>query len=154
MAAIALRGRLARMSRRLPLGAVPGVGVGAVITVLLVLPVGAFLILAFSPQLFGQPGGWFDISQSFGQALQGGVLTGLIDSVVVSALAAVLSLAIGLGIAWYTTRSTLFGGRYWPFLIWAVLMAPSYLVALGWESLLGKDGAFWDLGLQIPGLTN
>jgi len=154
MAAIALRGRLTRVRRRLPLRAGPGVGVGAVIILLLVLPVGAFLILAFSPQLFGQPGGWFDVSHSFGQALQGGVLTGLVDSVVISALTAVLSLAIGLGIAWYTTRSTLFGSRYWPFLIWAVLMAPSYLVALGWESLLGKDGAFWDLGLQIPSLTN
>jgi iron(III) transport system permease protein len=155
MAAIALRGRLTLARRGLPvLQAAPGIGVGVIIALLLVIPVGAFLVLAFAPALFGQPGGWFDVTQSFGSALQGGVLTGIIDSIVVSALTAVVSLVIGLWIAWFLTRSTLFGARWWPFLVWAVLMAPSYLMALGWQSLLGQGGTFWDLGLKVPAVTN
>lgn len=110
------------------------------------------MILAFSPRLFDQGDSWLTLS-TFATAIQGGVLKGIVNSVVVSSFAAVCSLAFGLGIAWFTTRTSLLARRFWPFLIWAVLMSPSYLIALGWESLLGRNGALWELGIRIPELT-
>lgn len=153
MAAIALRGRLILTRRGSLLQAIPGLGVGLVLALLLVIPVACFLLVAFSPRLFGQPGGWFSFS-SFASAVQGGVVVGIVDSVVVSAATAAISVVIALGMAWFITRSTLRGRRAWPFLLWGVLMAPSFMVALGWESLLGQGGTFWNLGLQVRPLTD
>lgn len=119
----------------------------------LLLPVGMFLVVAFSPRLFDQGTAWLSLS-SFVQAIQGGVLGGLINSLWASAVAAVGALAVGLVLAWFTTRTTLIGRRFWPFLIWGVLMAPTYLMALGWEQLLTNHGAFWVIGFRVPWLTS
>jgi iron(III) transport system permease protein len=127
--------------------------VGAVLVATLVFPVGVFLLVAFSPRLLSQGPGWLTLA-SFASAIQGGVLTGLANSIVASVIAAVGALLVGLGLAWFTHRSNLLGRRLWPFFVWAVLMAPSYLVALGWEQLLVSHGAFWDLGFRVPWLTS
>ena len=133
--------------------AAPSVAVGAVLAATLVVPVGLFLIVAFSPRLFSQGSAWLTIA-SFVSAIQGGVLPGLVNSILASAVAAVGALLVGLLLAWFTHRSDLLGRGLWPFLIWAVLMAPSYLVALGWEQLLISHGPFWDLGFRVPWLTS
>ncbi|MGC8473176.1 MAG: ABC transporter permease [Candidatus Dormibacteria bacterium] len=127
--------------------------VGAVLAVTLVLPVGLFLAVALSPRLFAQGSAWLTIA-SFASAVQGGVLPGLVNSIVVSSLAAVGALLVGLTLAWFTHRSNLIGRGPWQFLIWAVLMAPSYLVAMGWEQLLVSHGAFWQLGFRVPWLSS
>lgn len=133
--------------------AAPSLLVAGVLVVTLLLPVGLFLVVAVSPRLFDQGQAWLTLA-SFATAIRQGVLPGLLNSVVVSALAAAGALVLGLTLAWFTTRSTLIGGHFWPFLIWAVLLAPSYLVALGWEQLLVSHGAFWDLGFRVPWLTS
>ncbi len=140
------------LPRRGLLTTAPGLVVGAVLVATLGLPVGLFLVVAFSPRLFDQGTAWFTTS-GFASAIQGGAVQGLANSVAVSAIAAVGSLTLGLALAWFTSRSTLLGRRFWPLLVWAVLLAPSYLVALGWEQLLANHGAFWEMGLRLPWLT-
>lgn len=152
MAATARWHRLTLPRWGLP-SAAPSILVGVVLVVTLVLPVGLFLLVAFSPRLVSQGPAWLSVA-SFGSAFQSGVLLGLVNSIVVSCIAAVGALAVGIVLAWFTHRSNLLGRGLWPFLIWAVLMAPSYLVALGWEQLLVPHGAFWDLGLRVPWLTS
>ncbi len=152
MTATARWRRLTRISWGLPTAA-PSLVVGVLLLVTLVLPIGMFLLMAFSPRLFSQGPAWLTIS-SFAAAVHGGVLLGLVNSIVVSSIAALGALLIGLLLAWFTHRSNLFGRRLWPFLMWAVLMAPSYLVSLGWEQLLISHGAFWDLGFRVPWLTS
>ena len=152
MAATARWHRLTLPRWGLPTAA-PSLVVGAVLVATLVFPVGMFLLVAFSPRLLSQGPGWLTLA-SFASAIQGGVLTGLANSIVASVIAAVGALLVGLGLAWFTHRSNLLGRRLWPFFVWAVLMAPSYLVALGWEQLLVSHGAFWDLGFRVPWLTS
>ena len=133
--------------------AAPSLVVGAILVVTLAFPVGFFLLVAFSPRLFSQGPAWLTIG-SFVSAVHGGVLLGLVNSILVSSIAALGALLVGLLLAWFTHRSNLVGRWFWPFLIWAVLMAPSYLVSLGWEQLLVSHGAFWDLGFRVPWLTS
>ncbi|EQD70853.1 binding-protein-dependent transport system inner membrane component, partial [mine drainage metagenome] len=151
MSARADLGRLRQVGRGLSSTA-PGLLVGAVLLATLGLPVGLFLVVAFSPRLFSQGTAWLT-GAGFTGAIQSGALQGLVNSMVVSSIAAVGSLAIGLALAWFTSRSTLWGRRFWPLLIWAVLLAPSYLVALGWEQLLANHGSFWEMGFRLPWLT-
>jgi len=135
------------------LRAAPGLFGWAGLALLLVVPVGLFLVTAFSPRLFDQGSAWFSLG-SFGSAIQSGVLRGILDSILVGSLTAVVAVAIALFLAWWVARTNLVGRGLWSFLIWAVLLSPSYLVALGWEQVLVSHGAFWDLGLRLPWLTS
>jgi iron(III) transport system permease protein len=152
VAATARRYRLTLSRWGLPTAA-PSFVVGAILVVTLVFPVGVFLVVALSPRLLSQGPSWLTLS-SFASAIQGGVLAGLVNSIAASSTAAVGALLLGLALAWFTHRSNLLGRGTWTFLIWAVLLAPSYLVALGWEQLLVSHGAFWDLGFRVPWLTS
>ncbi len=145
-------GRLTRLHRGLSSTA-PGLLLGAVLLLTLGLPVGLFLVVAVSPRLFSQGTSWLT-GAGFVGAIRGGALPGLVNSMSVSAVAACGSLAVGLALAWFTSRSTLWGRRLWPLLVWAVLLAPSYLIALGWEQLLANHGSFWEMGLRLPWLSS
>ena len=109
------------------------------IVAILVLPILLFLLVAFSPRLFDQGNQWFTLS-AFHQALQGPLLRGLADSLLVGLSSAVAAAAIGFSVAWLVLRTTLLGPRVWSASMFALLLAPSYLVALGWERLLEPSG--------------
>jgi iron(III) transport system permease protein len=120
--------------------------VWAVLLFLVGVPVGAFLLQAFSPRLFDQGRSWFTLS-AVRQALEGSTLRGLVDSIWVSISVCALDLAIGGGLAWLCSRTDVAGRRIWPGLIWGLLLAPSYLVAEGWQYLLEPKGVLYQLGL-------
>ncbi|HUY57368.1 MAG TPA: ABC transporter permease subunit [Candidatus Micrarchaeaceae archaeon] len=119
----------------------------------LVLPVGLFLLSALSPRLFDQGSAWLGVG-SFDSAIRSRVLPGIFDSILVGAITAAVSVAVALGLAWWMARTDLWGRGIWSILIWAVLLSPSYLVALGWEQVLVSHGAFWDLGLRVTWLSS
>ena len=135
------------------LRAAPGLFGWTGLALVLVVPVGLFLLTAFSPRLFDQGSAWLSVA-SFQSAIQSGVLPGIFDSILVGGITAVTSVAVALVLAWWVARTNLLGRGLWSFLMWAVLLSPSYLVALGWEQVLVSHGAFWDLGLRVPWLTN
>lgn len=123
------------------------------IVAMLVLPIVLFLLVAFSPRLFAQGPQWFTIS-AFRQALRGPLLRGLLDSLGVGVAAAIASAAIGFGVAWVVLRTDLPGRRLWSGSMFALLLAPSYLIALGWERLLEPSGVLDVLGWHSPVLRN
>lgn len=123
------------------------------IVAMLVLPIVLFLLVAFSPRLFDQGPQWFSLS-SFSQALRGPLLRGLLDSLLVGLASAVASAGIGFGVAWVVLRTDLPGARFWSGSMFALLLAPSYLIALGWERLLEPSGVLDVLGWHSPGLRN
>jgi iron(III) transport system permease protein len=114
---------------------------------IILLPVGAFLVQAFSPRLFSQGSAWFTFS-NVTTALRGQTLHGFIDSLWVSAATAVGALGIGTAVAWGVHRTNLPGRRVWPLCMWALLLVPTYLMADGWEYLLQPDGVAQRLGLH------
>jgi iron(III) transport system permease protein len=117
------------------------------IAAMLLLPILLFLLVAISPRLFDQGPEWFTLS-GFQQALSGPTLQGVLDSLMVGASAALASAAIGAGVAWAVQRTRIPGRRLWSGSMFALLLVPSYLIALGWERLLEPAGVF-DL-LHIP----
>jgi iron(III) transport system permease protein len=114
---------------------------------LLVVPIGSFLLVAVSPRLFAQGGSWLTLS-SFGEALSGPSLHALADSGLVGAGAALFALACALPLALLVDRTNLLGRRVWQVGIWALLLAPSYLVALGWERLFEPGGVLVRAGIE------
>ena len=127
--------------------------VWAILTVLVAFPVGAFLILAFSPRLFGQGASWFTFS-AFSQAFRGKAFVALWNSIWVSVAVCALDLVIGGGVAWLSMRTIIGGRRMWPGLMWGLLLVPSYLIAEGWQYLLEPRGVTSQLGLYSPFLYN
>ncbi len=123
------------------------------LVIVLLVPTACFLVLAFSPRLFGQGPAWFTLT-SFSQALQGVTVRGIIDSITVGSLAAIVGTAIGGGLAWVLQRTTLRAGRVWILGIWAILLLPSYIIAVGWEVVLNQGGILSSLGLYSPTLEN
>jgi len=123
--------------------------VWAILAVLVVLPVGAFLLQAFTPRLFGQGSAWFTLS-AFNEAFQGKAFVALGNSLWVSGAVCALDLLLGGGLAWLCTRTDIGGRRLWPGLVWGVLLVPSYLIAEGWQYLLEPRGAAYQLGLYSP----
>lgn len=116
---------------------------------LLVVPTICFLILAFSPAAFEQGSQWLTL-QSFALALQGPTLRGLLNSLVVGTLTALLAVVVATGLAWLVHRTAVSGRTLWNMLVWALLLAPSYMSVLGWESLVERNGVLAQLGIDVP----
>lgn len=119
------------------------------IIAILVLPILLFLAVAFSPALLDQGTEWFTLS-AFQQVFRGTFLVALLDTVEVGLITAVLSAAIGFGLAWLVLRTNAPARRLWTGAVFALLLAPSYLIALGWERLLEPGGVLEVLGFH-PG---
>lgn len=126
---------------------------GILLGLLLVLPIGAFLLLSVSPRLFAQGGSWFSLAE-FGEALSGPSLRALGDTALVGVGSAVVALVCALPIALLLHRTNVIGGRLWQVGVWALLLAPSYLVALGWERLFEPAGVLARAGFESPFLRN
>jgi len=117
------------------------------IIAILVVPILLFLIVAFSPALLSQGTQWFTLD-AFKQALNSQLLVAFIDSTVVGIVTAALSAAIGFWLAWTVQRTDLPGRRALTGIVFALLLAPSYLIALGWERLLEPNGVLQVLGID------
>jgi iron(III) transport system permease protein len=137
--------------------ALPGPSLSGVMAVLLglllVVPIGAFLLVAVSPRAFDQGSSWFTLAP-FKEALSGPSLHALADTAFVGLGAAAFALACALPLALLVQRTNLLGRRLWQFGIWALLLAPSYLVALGWERLFEPGGVLARAGIEAPLLRN
>ncbi|HET8979043.1 MAG TPA: ABC transporter permease subunit [Solirubrobacteraceae bacterium] len=114
---------------------------------LLVVPIGAFLLVAVMPRLFDQGNALFTLG-AFGAALSGPSLHALGDTALVGAGSAVVAVACALPLALLIHRTNLIGRRAWTVGIWALLLAPSYLVALGWERLFEPGGVLVRAGVN------
>lgn len=117
------------------------------VAAILLLPILLFLLVAFSPRLFDQGSQWLSLS-GFHGAFQGPMLRGIADTLLVGVVTAVASAAIGFAVAWVVHRTRVPGRRLWSGSMFALLLAPSYLIALGWERLLEPQGVL-DL-LHVP----
>jgi len=125
----------------------PLVAFWVLIIAILVPPIVLFLLNAFSPRLLGQGPAWFTLS-GFRGALRGPLLLGVRNSLLVGAVTAVAAAAVGFAVAWLLHRTDLGGRRLWTGSMFALLLAPSYLVALGWERLLEPAGVLDTLGVH------
>jgi iron(III) transport system permease protein len=123
------------------------------IVAILVLPILLFLLVAFSPRLLDQGSAWFTLA-GFKGALTGTLLRGALNSLIVGVSSAVLATAVGAGVAWVVLRTDVIGRRLWSGSMFALLLAPSYLIALGWERLLEPAGVMDVLGLPSAGLRH
>jgi len=118
------------------------------LALLLLLPVGCFLLLALTPRLFDQGTAWLTL-RSFSEVLRGSALHGLVDSLLVGVASAFLALLIAAGLAWAIQRTTLVGQSLWTLLIWGLLLTPSYLAVFGWETLIDPNALLDQVGLPI-----
>lgn len=116
------------------------------VVVLVLAPAGCFLAVGVSPRLFGQGSALLTFA-NLRQAFSGFELEGLRNSLMVGAAAAFGALGIAAGLAWALQRTTVAGKGIWRVLLWAVLLAPSYLVSVGWEELMGKGGLLAAAGI-------
>jgi len=121
------------------------------IIAVLVLPIVLFLLVAVSPALLAQGPQWFTLD-GFRSALSGGFLHGALNSLMVGVLAGAAATVIGGAVAWVVLRSDVPGRALWSGSMFALLLAPSYLVALGWERLLEPAGVLELAGVPAGGL--
>ena len=115
------------------------------IVAILILPIVLFLAVAFSPRLLDQGTEWFTLS-AFAQAVNGQLLLGLLHSLVIGVTTAVASAAVGFLLSWVVLRTNAPGRRIWTGVVFALLLTPSYLIALGWERLVEPNGVLQVLG--------
>ena len=130
-----------------------GLPLAALIGLLLVFPLASFLLVAFWPGLFGQGSGGFSLG-AFRQALTGYAVQALGDSLVTGVATGALAVATGLFLSWLTQRTTFAARRAIDVLVWLLLLAPSYLLAIGWQMLLQRGGLLWQSGLDIGWLRD
>lgn len=125
----------------------------ALVLIILVVPSLSFLIQALSPRLFGQGPQWLTWS-NVSQALSFGLGRALVDSLWVSLSAAGLGVAFAAGLAFIAERTRMKGRGLFVIGLWTVLLAPSYLVAIGWEEIVVRSGFLGSLGLWSSGIQN
>jgi len=115
------------------------------IVAILVVPILLFLILGVSPKLFDQGDQWFTLDW-LGQALASNQLVGFLHSTLIGLVTAVIAAAVAFWMAWMVQRTDLPGRRVLSGTVFALLLVPSYLVALGWERLLEPNGVLQVMG--------
>lgn len=139
------KGRALAHAARARSGALGNSLVALVVGVLLVFPMVSFLLLSFVPGLFGQAGGGVG---SFSRALGGYALEALRNSLIVGLASAMVSAALGLWLSWLTQRTTLREARVVDGFVWVLLLAPSYLISIGWLTLVQRGGLLSGIGLE------
>lgn len=117
------------------------------LSLLLIVPIGAFLLVAVMPRLFNQGPALFTL-QPFATALSGPSLEALGNTGLVGVGSALLAVAGALPLALLVHRTDVVGRRAYEIGIWALLLAPSYLVALGWERLFEPGGVLVRAGID------
>ena len=120
-----------------------------VIVSILVLPILLFLAVAFSPKLLDQGPEWFTFN-SFKAAADPYFLRSIWHSFVMGVVSAIFATAIALGVAWIVLRTNSSARKVWNLAIFALLLAPSYLIALGWERIFERAGVLNIFGIDIP----
>jgi iron(III) transport system permease protein len=120
---------------------------------LLVVPIAAFLLVAIMPSLFSQGPATFTLAP-FGVALSGAALHALGNTALVGVGAAALAVFCALPLAFLVHRTDLIGRRLVQLGMWALLLAPSYLVALGWERLFEPGGVLVRAGIDPTFVRN
>ncbi|MDA8420664.1 MAG: ABC transporter permease subunit [Pseudomonadota bacterium] len=106
-------------------------------------PLIGFLVTAFVPGLLH--GRFAPGIGSFLQALHGGALQALRNSLVVALAAALLALPVGSWLAWLCMRTTLAWRGWIEPAVWLLLVMPGYFLASGWMLLAAPEGplAHW-----------
>ncbi len=127
--------------------------VAVVVVVLLVVPSACFLVQAVSPRLFGQGGAWFTWSNVV-QAVHDGLGHAMLDTLAVSLAAALVAVTAAAGLAVVAERTTAVGRRLFVLGLWAVLLCPSYLIAVGWEEVVLRSGLLGAAGLWSAGVQH
>src|ERR1700684_4676456 len=90
-------------------GSLGGVILWVVLTLLIIAPVGSFLILGVSPRVFQQGSQWFTLTY-VRQAFSSYFGRGIFNSLWVSTSAAILAVCIATALAWLIHRNKLGGG--------------------------------------------
>ncbi len=124
-----------------------------ILCAIILLPCLAFLVLCVSPRLFDQGPQWFTLTY-LQQSLTGSTAVAIVNSLWVSATAAVIGLLFGFPIAWLAARTTMPGRRWVSGGMWLALLLPSWLPATGWERLVQQDGVMYRMGLDWPWATS
>jgi iron(III) transport system permease protein len=128
-------------------------GIFILVALLLIVPSLCFLVQAFSPRLFDQGASWFTLSR-FHEALSDGLSRGILDSLMVSAVSSLGAVSLAVVLAWLAERTTVVGRRFFVLGLWAVLLAPTYVVAVGWEEIVDRGGLLGAAGLWSPFLQH
>ena len=123
------------------------------IVAVLVLPIVLLLLVAVSPALLGQGTQWFTLD-GFATALSGTFLQGVFNSLLIGVSAGLAATVLGGAAAWAVQRSNIPGRSVWSASMFALLLAPSYLVALGWERLLEPSGVLDLAGVPVTGFRS
>ena len=133
---------------RLSIGAVL---IWSALFLLIIAPVVSFLILAVSPRVFQQGPQWFTLT-FVRQAFAGYTGRGIVNSLWVSTLVAVLAVSIATMLAWLLHRTNVGGRRLWTVAMWLLLLMPTWMMTLGWTDLLQPFGAAAALGINTKWL--
>jgi iron(III) transport system permease protein len=139
-----------RHNRRVPT-AFSGALLWVVLGLLIVAPVGSFLLLATSPRLFGQGAQLFTL-HFVSQALSGVTGQGIVNSLWVSLVVATLAVAMATTLAWLVQRTNVYGRRLWPILMWLLFLIPTWMMTLSWVDVLQPYGSAAALGVSTSWL--
>ena len=120
-----------------------------IIVSILVLPIVLFLAVAFSPRLLDQGPEWFTFN-SFKAAADPYFVTSIWHSFLLGVFSAVAATSIAVGVAWIVLRTNASARKIWNLSIFALLLAPSYLIALGWERIFERAGVLNIVGIDLP----
>jgi iron(III) transport system permease protein len=127
--------------------------VALIVVLLLVVPSLCFLIQAVSPRLFDQGSSWFTWS-NVSHAMQDGLGHAMADTLVVALFAALIGTVAAAGLAVVAERTDAKGRRGFVIGLWAVLLCPSYLIAVGWEEIVVRSGLLGAAGFWSPTLQH
>jgi len=125
----------------------------SLITLILVIPIVLFLSVAFSPRLMSQGQQWFTLA-SFRPVFTGAYGLALLHSLILGVVASIGAMVIALSMAWLVLRTNTPARILWNTAIFALFLAPSYLIALGWQRLFEQRGVLEIMGLSVTPIRN
>ncbi len=123
------------------------------IILILAIPILLFLSVAFSPRLMSQGHQWFTLA-SFKPVFSGSYGIALLHSLLLGIVASLGAMVIALSMAWLVLRTDTPARIIWNSTIFALFLAPSYLIALGWQRLFEQRGVLEIMGFYVEPIRN
>ena len=128
-----------------------GAALWVILGLLIVAPVASFVLLATSPRLFGQGTQLFTL-RYISEALSGVTGQGVVNSLWVSLVVAVVAVALATTLAWLVQRTNVYGRRLWPMLMWLLFLVPTWMMTLSWIDVLEPYGSAAAIGVPTSWL--
>lgn len=124
-----------------------------VLGLLVIIPVGSFLLTAVSPRALHLGSSWWTLS-NVEVALSGYTGRAIVNSLWVSTVVGVAAVSAATALAWLVQRTNIVGAKVFSGSLWVLLLVPTWITTMGWINTVLPGELLSSWGIDTTGFAH